>query len=188
MNKGLSKLLGAGKSSVEELINQTGATRDEIVKDIKGLKTHYRESLDGLFEEWSKDETVFKFFEGFMSASEKGWDAALSYLRAKNRSLQEYLEKQVRLTPHLVGTVDGFIEVYLDTSAKRWIRSPRYRKGVKIGRVAGIVCAFTIFLPVSAGRAIIGVLPGASRAAKYFVKQWKVAKEKRVEVEPEKGE
>ena len=80
------------------------------------------------------------------------------------------------MTPHLVGSVDGFIQVYLATPVDRWTRSPRYRKGVKIGRIVGVICAITIFLPVSLARAAIGLLPGASRAAKYFAKQWNSAK------------
>jgi hypothetical protein len=79
----------------------------------------------------------------------------------------------------MVGGVDGFVQVYLAIPAKRWIRSPRYRKGVKTGRVLGILCAVTLFLPLSLGRALIGLLPGASRFLKYFRTRWEDAKQKR---------
>jgi len=181
MNKGLSKLWELGKNSVIDLIDQTAATKDEIVDDFREIQSQSKEKIDELLQEWTADETIYEFFTGFFRSSEKGLDAALHYLRQTNNKLQKYLEKQVRLTPHLVGSVDGFVRVYLATSATRWVRSPRYRKGVKIGRVIGIICAFTIFLPVSVGKAIIGLLPGASRAARYFTKQWKAAKERRAQ-------
>jgi len=182
MNKGLSKLWDLGKNSVIDLIEQTSATKDEIVADFKEVQSSSQERIDQLLQEWTDDETIYNFFEGFLKSSEKGLDASLSYLRRVNKKLQAYLEKQARLTPHLVGSVDGFLRVYLATPADRWIRSPRYRKGVKIGRIIGIICAFTIFLPVSISKAIISFMPGASRAAKYFTKQWKVAKEKRMKI------
>jgi len=150
-----------------------------VLDDLKELRVNCESKMDDLLNEWANDDTVYALFEGFLKASEKGWSATVAYLQAQNASLQKYLKEQVRLTPHLVGGVDGFLQVYLDTSSKRWVRSPRYCKGVKIGRVIGIVCAFTIFLPVSIARAAISLLPGGSRAAKYFAKQWKAAQEHR---------
>lgn len=179
MNKGLRKLWELGRNSVIDLIGQVGATKQEIVGDFKEMQSQFKEKIDLLLKEWTEDETIYLFFEGFFKSSEKGVDAAVQYLRQTNDKLQKYLEQQVRLTPHLVGSVDGFLSVYLATSAMRWVRSPRYRMGVKTGRVIGVICAFTIFLPVSVGRAVICALPGISRMAKYFTKQWKVAKEKR---------
>lgn len=179
MNKGLSKLWALGRHAVIDLIEQAGATKQEIAADFKGMQSQFKEKIDSLLKEWTEDETIYRFFEGFFKASEKGLDVTVQYVRQANSKLQNYLAQQVRLTPHLVGSVDGFLSVYLATSATRWIRSPRYRKGVKTGRVIGVVCALTIFLPVSVGRALIIALPGASRLVKYFTKQWKAAKEKR---------
>lgn len=179
MNKGLKKLWQLGRTAAGDLMDQVGVTMDQILDDLKELRGNYRGKIDELLKEWADDDTVYELFEGFLEVSEKGWEATIAYLRAQNRKLQQYLKKQVRLTPHLVGGVDGFLQVYLATSSERWVRSPRYRKGVKIGRVIGVICAFTIFLPVSVGKAMISMLPGASRAAKYIAQQWKAAKEKR---------
>jgi hypothetical protein len=181
MNKGLGKLWQLGKSAAGDLVDQTGVTMHQVLDDLKELQVNSKGKIDELLKEWAEDETVYELFEGFLKASEKGWDVTVNYLRAHNKNLQTYLKKQVRLTPHLVGGVDGFLQVYLATPTERWVRSPRYRKGVKIGRIIGVICAFTIFLPVSIGRAMISILPGASRAAKYFAKQWKAAQEKRTE-------
>ncbi|MBN1674728.1 MAG: hypothetical protein JXR37_27030 [Kiritimatiellae bacterium] len=178
-NKGLKKLWDVGKGSAHELVAQIGCTWDEVAADFAGIRADYRERIDGVLDEWARDETVSRLFEGFLHASKRGRHAAVSYLRARNRNLQEYLAKQVRLTPHLVGAVDGFLHVYLAMAPDRWTYSPRYRKGVRIGRVVGIACACTVFLPLSAGRAAIGLLPGASRAARYVAKQWQRAKLKR---------
>ncbi len=179
MNKGVTKLWELGKSTANDLVAQVGLTWREIREDFKELGGNQKEKLDELIKAWAEDDTVYELFEGFLKASEKGWDAAVSFLRERNRRVQKYLAKQVRLTPHLVGGMDGFLRIYLDTPADRWVRSPRYRQGVKIGRVVGIICAFTIFLPVSMGRAIISALPGASRAVKYFNKRWQAARQAR---------
>ena len=166
MNKGVMKLWQLGKSTANDLVAQIGLTWREIFQDFKDLGGNQKEKIDELLAAWAEDDTLYELFEGFLKASEKGWDAAVSFLRKRNRSIQQYLEKQVRLTPHLVGGMDGFLRVYLDTPATRWARSPRYRQGAKVGRVVGIICAFTLFLPVTVGRAIISALPGDSRAAK----------------------
>ena len=179
MNRGLEKLWKLGSSAAGDLFDQIGVTMDQVLDDLKELRVNYKGKIDGLLREWANDETIYELVEGFLKASEKGWEAAVAYLRGRNKQIQVYLKAQVRLTPHLVGGVDGFLQIYLSTPAERWVRSPRYRKGVKIGRVIGVVCAFTIFLPVSIGRAVISVLPGASRAAKYFAQQWKAAKGER---------
>lgn len=179
MNEGLRKLWQLGKNSAGELVEQMGVTMEVIMSDLKELRVDYKEKLDDLLTEWAADDTLYALFEGFLKASEKGWQAAVDYLRGRNKELQKYLKEQVRLTPHLVGGIDGFLQVYLATPADRWTRSPRYCKGVKVGRIIGIICAFTIFLPVSIGKALISVLPGGSRAARYFAKQWKAAQEKR---------
>lgn len=179
MNQGLKKLWQLGKSAADDLIDQIGVTMDQILDDLKELRVNYKGKVDALLKEWADDDTAYELFEGFLNVSEKGWDATVSYLRARNSNLQKYLKKRVCEAPHLVGGIDGFLQVYLATSTDRWGRSTRYRKGVKIGRVMGVVCAFTIFLPVSIGQAMISMLPGASRAARYFAKQWKTAKEKR---------
>jgi len=179
MNKGVLKLWQLGKSAANDLLARLGLTWREILQDFKDLGGNHKEKIDELLKAWSEDDTAYELFEGFLKASEKGWDAAVSFLKRRNRGVQEYLAKQVRLTPHLVGGMDGFLRIYLDTPADRWARSPRYRQGVKIGRVVGIICAFTIFLPVSVGRAIISALPGATRAAKYLNRRWQAAKEER---------
>ena len=176
MNRGLEKLWKLGTSAASDLLDQIGVTMEQVLDDLKELRVDYKEKIDDLLKEWAADDTVYKLVEGFLQVSEKGKDAAVDYLRAQNKELQIYLKKQVKLTPHLVGGVDGFLQIYLSTPSERWVRSPRYRKGVKIGRVIGVVCAFTIFLPVSMGKAVISMLPGASRAAKYFAQQWKAAK------------
>lgn len=185
MNRGVMKLWQLGRSTANDLLAQIGMTWREVSQDFKDLGSNQKEKLDGLLNAWSEDDTVYELFEGFLRASEKGWDAAVSFLRKRNKSVQEYLGEQVRLTPYLVGGMDGFLRIYLDTPADRWTRSARYRQGVKIGRIVGIICAFTIFLPVSVGRAIISALPGASRAAKYLKKRWQVAKEKRGDAKSE---
>jgi hypothetical protein len=179
MNAGLKKLWDRGGESISDFAEQVGATSGEIMQDFRELRADYKVRIDELFREWSEDETAYELFEGFLRASGKGWKAAEAYLRRKHDGLQGYLADQVRLTPHLGGGLDGFVAVYLATPVDRWGRSSRYRKGVKIGRVVGILCAVTIFLPVSAGRAVIGLLPGASRATRYVAKRWDAAKAKR---------
>jgi hypothetical protein len=176
MNSGLNKLWRLGKTAVDDLVDQLGVTRAEIYGDFKGLKEGYRERIDGLLDAWAEDETAFELFDGFLKVSEQGWDATVVWLRKRRQAMEMYLSEQVRLTPHLVGGVDGFLRVYLATPAERWTRSPRYRKGVQIGRTVGVVCAFTIFLPVSVGRAVVGLLPGASRMARYLAEKWNAAK------------
>ena len=179
MNKGVTRLWELGKSTGNDLLAQLGLTWKEIAQDFGELGGSWKANLDEMLQAWAEDETVYQLFEGFLKASEKGKDAAIAFLRSHNRSIQTYLAKQVRLTPHLVGGVDGFLRVYLATPADRWGRSPRYRQGVKVGRVVAIICAFTVFLPVSMSRAVISALPGASRAAKYLSKRWQSARNTR---------
>lgn len=180
MNQGLTKLWQLGKTAVDDLVDQLGVTRAEIYGDFKGLKEGYKGRIDDLLDAWAQDETAFELFDGFLKVSEQGWAETVAWLHKRRQAMEMYLSEQVRLTPHLVGGLDGFLRVYLATPADRWIRSPRYRKGVKIGRAVGVVCAFTIFLPVSVGRAAVGLLPGASRMARYLVEKWNAAKAARV--------
>jgi hypothetical protein len=179
MNRGLKKLWDRSKNATDDLFDHVGVTADQVFDDFRAVRGDYRRRLDELLDAWAADETAYQMFEGFLSVSGKGWEATTSYLRARSREMQSYLTKQVRLTPHLVGGIDGFLQVYLATPADRWTRSPRYRKGVGIGRVVGVVCAFTVFLPVTVGRAVISMLPGASRAARYLAEKWRSAKEQR---------
>lgn len=174
----LERLWAVGKGAVKDFFEQLGVTRDLIWEDFTALKENGREKIAEMFDEWASNKKIREWFEGFLRQAARGREAAKDYLKNKDLELRDYLDKQVRLTPHLVGGVDGFMQVYLATPANRWARSPRYRKGVRTGRVIGMVCAVTIFLPVSLGRAVIGLLPGASRLARYVVKQWDVAKEK----------
>ncbi len=176
--KGIDKLWTLGKGMAKDLIEQLGVTWDMMLDDFVALKDSGQEKICELFDEWAGNQKVRELFEGFLKQADRGREAAVDYLRKKNVELKDYLEKQVRLTPHLVGGVDGFMQVYLAIPATRWTRSPRYRQGVKTGRVIGILCAVTIFLPVSLGRAVIGLLPGASRFAKYFLMRWEEAKQK----------
>ncbi len=179
----IEKLWQTGKGAVKELVSRLGVTWELMLEDFTDLAENGKERIGSLFDEWADDRKIRTFFEGFLQQADRGWDAAVSYVRKKNADLQKYLEQQVRLTPHLVGGVDGFLQVYLAIPAKRWIRSPRYRQGVKTGRVIGVLCAVTVFLPVSLGRALIGLLPGATRFAKYFLKRWEEAKQKQAERE-----
>jgi hypothetical protein len=175
VNRGVTKLWELGKSTANDLLARIGMTWREVLDDFKALSGSQKDKLEELLQAWAEDETAYELLAGFLKASEKGWDAAVAFLKRRNRGMQEYLAQQVRLTPHLVGGIDGFLRIYLATPADRWGRSPRYRQGVKIGRVVGIICAFTIFLPLSVGRAIISALPGASRIAKYLHSRWHMA-------------
>jgi hypothetical protein len=176
---GIGKIWTMGKGAVKELVDQLGVTWEMILEDFVALRDSGRDKIGELLDEWAGDEKIRDLFEGFLTQADRGRESAVAYLKKKDAELQDYLEKQVRLTPHLVGGVDGFVQVYLAIPATRWTRSPRYRKGVKTGRVLGVLCAVTIFLPVSLGRAVIGLLPGATRFAKYFLKRWADAKKKR---------
>ena len=168
-----------GKDTVKDWIEQLGVTGEMMRDDFVALKDNGKEKLGDLLDEWAADRRIKEFFEGFLSQASQGLRSSKEFLSKKNEALQSYLEQQVRLTPHMVGGVDGFVQVYLAIPAKRWIRSPRYRKGVKTGRALGILCAVTLFLPLSLGRALIGLLPGASRFLKYFRTRWEDAKQKR---------
>ena len=174
--KGIEGLWALGKGAVKDFIEHLGVTWDIIWDDFASLRENGQEKISELLDEWAANIRIRELFEGFLKQADRGREAATAYLKNKNLELKDYLEKQVRLTPHLVGGVDGFMQVYLATPAKRWTRSPRYRQGVKTGRVVGIVCAVTIFLPVTLGRAVIGLLPGASRIARYVLKRWERAK------------
>lgn len=171
----IEQLWALGKGAVKDFVEHLGVTRDIIWDDFVSLKENGPEKISELFDEWAANVKIRELFEGFLAQAGRGREAATEYLKKKNVELKEYLEKQVRLTPHLVGGVDGFVQIYLATPADRWVRSPRYRKGVQTGRVIGILCAVTLFLPVNLGRAVIGLLPGASRFARYFRKRWEDA-------------
>lgn len=177
-NRTMEQLWALGKGAAKEFFEQLGVTWEIMRDDFASLKENGQERIAEMLDEWAANIKIRELFEGFLKQADRGREAAVDYLRRKNVELTDYLEKQVRLTPHLVGGVDGFMQVYLAKPAKRWTRSPRYRKGVRTGRVIGILCAVTIFLPVSLGRAVIGLLPGASRFTRYFLKRWEQAKEK----------
>lgn len=176
--KGIEGLLAQGKGAVKDFAEQLGVTWDMMVDDFAALRDSGQQKIRELMDEWAADQKIKELFDGFLQQADRGREAAVDYLKKKHAELKEYLERQVKRTPHLVGGVDGFLQVYLAIPANRWVRSPRYRSGVKTGRVIGILCAVTIFLPVSLGRAVIGLLPGASRFAKYFLKRWEEAKQK----------
>ncbi len=184
-SKRMDKIWMMGTGAVKDLVDQLGVTWEMMLGDFIALKDRGQEKIGELMDEWAEDGKVKEFFEGFLCRAKQGRESAVAYLKDKNDGLQGYLEQQVRLTPHMVGGVDGFVQVYLAIPATRWTRSPRYRKGVKTGRVLGILCAVTLFLPLSLGRAVIGLLPGASRIAKYFLKRWDDAKQKRNDLKSE---
>jgi len=167
------------KVAIKELIDQFGVTWELIQEDFKTLSGSGKEMIGELLEEWADDQKIRAMFDGFIKKAGEGRDAAVTYLKEKQLSLRDYLDKTVRERPRLVGGVDGFFHVYLAVPADRWVKSSRYRQGVITGRVIGILVAVISFLPASAGRVILGLLPGASHGFRYFMKQWQAAKERR---------
>lgn len=181
MKKNLEELVHDISATIEEGLEIAKHTYEGIKKDIQELVALGEDKLRTLIDRVAENDTIRKTAREFFQNVGKGKDAAIAALKREYARSQAKLDEMVDEKKEIVGFWDGFVSIFLTTSAERRPRSKVYMTHVKYGKVMGVASAVFLFFPAGRIGMLIGSLPVVVRGAEYLKKKVMEAKEVKTE-------